>query len=353
MELLARHLSPDKYELHLGLITQADCGGYDLPARVHVHPLGARRARHALRRLIWLIWRVRPALILCGMAHLNLLVLLLRPLMTRGTKILVRQNGVVAATLQRPAWKGAIHWLGRVLYRNADRVICQSDAMAEEMGRFLKMHAEAIAVLPNPVDTERVRLTLDRTMGCSGGAWDGPGPHLLAVGRLAMEKGFDLLLSAFAQLRQEFPLADLTILGEGLERIQLEHLCRSFRFNQCIRFPGHVADPAEYFRGASLLAIASRHEGTPNAVLEAAAAGLPIVATPAAGGLVDLLQGKKGVWLAREISPGALAESLQSALWAIGPGERFVHPWLEGFRLERAIPAYERVIDTALGMGTS
>jgi glycosyltransferase involved in cell wall biosynthesis len=345
MELLARHLSPEKYALHLGLVTQGDGGSFGLPACVCVHLLGAGRVRYGALRLLRLIWRLRPRLILSGMAHLNLLVLLLRPLMPRGMKILVRQNGTVATTLQKPAWTGAIHWLARLLYHSADRVICQSDTMAEEVGEFLKAGVEAIAVLPNPIDTDRVRLTLDR----SSSVWDGPGPHLLAVGRLAKEKGFDLLLSAFAAVRQEFPSADLTILGEGPELVQLEHICGDSGFKQWIRFPGHVPDPSEYFRDASLLATASRHEGMPNAVLEAAAAGLPIVATPAAGGLVDLLQGQEGVWMAREISSGALAESLRSALRAIGPGERFIHQWLEGFQLERAIPAYERVIDTALG----
>lgn len=349
MELLARHLSPDKYELHLGLVTQADRGAYDLPAWVHVHLQGARRARYALLQLLRLIWRVRPELILCGMAHLNLLVLLLRPLMPRGTKILVRQNGTVAATIEKSGWGGAIRWAARMLYRSADRVICQSYSMAEDMGRFLKTSSKTLVVLPNPIDTEQIRLTLDRTGDHSGGSWAGSGPHLLAVGRLAKEKGVDLLLSAFSQVLDEFPLADLTILGEGSEGIELERLGEKSRLNQHIRFPGYVADPESYFNGASLLAVASRSEGTPNAVLEAAAAGLPIVATPADGGWFDSLQGEKGVWVAQEISSEALAKSLLSALRAIGPGERFVHQWLEGFRLEKAIAAYEGVIDAELG----
>ena len=69
--------------------------------------------------------------------------------------------------------------------------------------------------------------------------------------------------------------------------------------------------------------------------------------------MTDLLQGKKGVWVARQVSSEALAESLQSALLAIHPEERFAHPWADSFRLKNAIPAYERAIDAALGMTPS
>ena len=63
----------------------------------------------------------------------------------------------------------------------------------------------------------------------------------------------------------------------------------------------------------------SRHEGLPNALLEAAAAGLPIVAMPASGGVVELLRDQPGVWLAPEISAEALAASLLAALKLCGP----------------------------------
>jgi glycosyltransferase involved in cell wall biosynthesis len=89
----------------------------------------------------------------------------------------------------------------------------------------------------------------------------------------------------------------------------------------------------------------SRSEGLPNALLEAAASGLPIVSVPASEGLIELLEGQPGIWLAREISADALAESLLAALGALFPGERFAHPWIEQFGLEHAIPAYQELFE--------
>jgi len=92
----------------------------------------------------------------------------------------------------------------------------------------------------------------------------------------------------------------------------------------------------------------SRHEGLPNALLEAASGGLPLVALPASGGIMDLLRDQPGVWLAPEVSAEALAASLLTALRALRPGERFAHPFVETFRIDRAISAYENLIDRML-----
>ena len=89
----------------------------------------------------------------------------------------------------------------------------------------------------------------------------------------------------------------------------------------------------------------------PNALLEAAAGGLPVAATPACGGIVDLLQGQPGCWLAPEVSAEALAATLLIALEELVPSERFHHAFVETFRLESAILGYETVIDEVLMEG--
>lgn len=356
--LLARGLSREKYEVHLGLVTQADAGEPGLPGWVTVHPLGARRVRAGALRLLRLVQRLRPDVILSGMAHLNFMVLLLRPLFPRGTRILVRQNCTVSAALDFGGLPRYTRLLYRLLYCHADRVICQSHAMAEDLARELNMKCGEIAVLPNPVDMEGVLAASD-----GPDLWTGTGPHLLAVGRLSREKGFDVLLDALALVRARFADADLIVAGAGPEEAALKAQCRQLGLEHAVQFVGQVDCPYVYFPGTTVFVLPSRHEGMPNALLEAAVGGLPIVALPCSGGVVDLLGTLHGAWLASEISADALAATLLETLDTLHAGQRYwrtfrsahVEPHKSNgllkleeedeFGVEHAIGSYEELID--------
>jgi glycosyltransferase involved in cell wall biosynthesis len=340
--LLASGLSAAKYEIHLGIVTRSSFPSPSFPASVTVHRLGARRVRVSSLPLLRLVWRVRPRMVLSGMAHLNFLVLLLRPLFPAKTRVVVRQNATVSADLDSDRLPAYTRLLYRLLYRAADRVVCQTPAMAADLAEHSRINRAALAVLPNPIDLDTARSSTDPRQ------WSGPGPHLLAIGRLSPEKGFDLLLEAFWSLRRKFPSADLTILGEGPARPLLTEICRALQLETAVSFPGYVQRPETYFEGATLFVLSSRQDGMPNVLLEAAAAGLPIAAFPSSPGVAALLRGKQGVWMAPDISPPALADTLLSALDSLQPGQRFTHPWIEPFDMHRAIRGYEELIDRTL-----
>ncbi len=319
--LLARSLSAEKYDLHLALLTASGTEGTALPANVTVHAIGARRVRTAAPGLLGLIWRIRPAIVLAGMAHVGFLVLLLRPLLPRATRILVRQNGTASAIVASGRVPRYTRLLYRWLFPHAECVVCQSRAMADDLLTITNISPERLVVLPNPIDFAAIE-----SAAVAPSLWSGPGPHLLAVGRLAEEKGFELLLDALKTVRIQHPQADLTIAGEGPLREQLERQALELGLDDAIHLAGHLDRPQRYFPGATLFVLSSRHEGMPNALLEAAAAGMPLVATPASGGLCELLDAMPGAWLAAEVSATALSEAILAALEAIAPGERFHRP---------------------------
>ncbi len=316
--LLAKGLSRDKYDLHLGLVTATEAITNE--AGVTIHTLGASRVRKGAFRLLRLVRRVKPDVVLSGMAHLNFLVLLLRPFFPSGTRVLVRQNGTVSADLSfadLPRYTGLLY---RLLYRHADRVICQSQAMARDMAGVLGIEEDLIAVLPNPVDLDGIRAAASNPY-----EWTGPGPHLLAVGRLSREKGFDLLLEALPAVRKRFPQAGLVIAGAGPEDAALKTECRLLGLEAAVCFAGQMENPYVLFPGATLFVLSSRREGMPNALLEALAGGLEIVALPSSGGVIELLRDRPGTWLAPQISAKALAISMICALEALRTKQLCVH----------------------------
>ena len=114
-------------------------------------------------------------------------------------------------------------------------------------------------------------------------------PYLLSLGNLWPRKGFDLVLSAFAQLKTQH--LDLVIAGEGPEGPALRRLADALGLSARVRFLGQVVGEAKagWYRHAEAFVCASRREPFANVILEAQAAGLPVVAT-AVGGNTELVQ---------------------------------------------------------------
>jgi glycosyltransferase involved in cell wall biosynthesis len=278
------------------------------------------------------------------MAHLNLMVLLLRPLLPTMIRVCVRQNGDLSATLA--AFK--ISWLARrlyaIAYRRAHRVICQTPPMAAELLSQLGLEPQKLIVLLNPIDIDEIRAASSPAITVH----PSPNPRLVAIARLAHEKGLDLLLEAFAGLLRNHSNAELEILGTGPCRHALQAQCQALGIEDHVHFRGEVSHPARYFQSVTAFVLSSRHEGLPNALLEAAAAGIPIVALPASAGLVRLVSSQPGVWLAKTISASALENALINALASIQPGQRFSHTWVEPFHLKRALPAFEYMMEEVL-----
>lgn len=343
---LVQNLDPGRYAVHLVLLTESEWSGPEFPASVCVHCLGAKsavgasRARHAIFRLIVLAWDLRPQLIFIGMAHLAPLGLLLRALLPGQARIVLRQNGAPSSVLAAMPVQAFSRAVLAAAYRQADAVICQTQSSAEELQKDFNLDPARLRVLPNPVDVEHLR---DR-----GASPQEPHPCLLTVGRLVPEKGFDLLLDAFAALKDDFPSLRLRIAGSGPCRAALESQSRHLGIESRVEFLGQLRSPSQHFPDALTFVLSSREDELPNALLEAAAGGLPIVATPASTGLVDLISDRPGVWMAQDKSATALEKALRDALTCLRPRQRFAHEWMQPFSLPTAVAAYQQVFEQTL-----
>lgn len=148
-----------------------------------------------------------------------------------------------------------------------------------------------------------ITLALRSKLGLTGAE-----PVLLSVGRLSNEKGYLDLIEAAALLRKTVPDFRVVIVGEGPERPAIEKAIAHHGLNQNVVLAGHDNYVAPYFDMATLLLMPSHSEGSPNVLLEAMAAGLPIVAS-AVGGIPELLAHNETGLLIPPQNPQKLAES--------------------------------------------
>jgi glycosyltransferase involved in cell wall biosynthesis len=138
----------------------------------------------------------------------------------------------------------------------------------------------------------------------------GHGLHVGWIGRLSAEKGPDVMLDAFQHLA-DLPVT-LSFIGDGSGRASLEARAARAGVADRVRFHGRVADAATLLRAFDLVALSSRTEGTPMVLLEAMAAGIPIVATRV-GGVPDMLSDQEAILVESE-NPQALAAAIRSSL---------------------------------------
>lgn len=311
LSTLLRHLDRERFEPHLALLRLRRSADDDIPEGVTVHNLEFSRVRYALPGLVKLIRKIRPDVALSTVGHMNLALLACRPFLPRSVRILIGESTTLGVYL-RQVTKLPVVWasLYRFLYKRADTVICLSNAMKRELVQDFSVPPQRLVRIYNPVDVERIQ----RLAGLGGTPFAGPGPSLVAAGRFVREKGIDLLLDAMPGVRECFPHATLTLLGEGPLEPALKEQTRKLGLRDAIRFSGVQANPWRYFRQADLVIVPSRVDGLPYVPLEALAVGTPVVATDCPGGIREAAEGNDAIMLVRPHSPIALTKGIVSAL---------------------------------------
>lgn len=137
-------------------------------------------------------------------------------------------------------------------------------------------------------------------------------PVIGFLGRFVREKGLDILLEAFALLRDRGVVFEAVIGGDGEQRSAIERQILALDLQTHVRLVGWVKDPQAFYRRLDVLAVPSRKESFGLIILEAWRAGVPVIATRTAGPQEIITDGKSGLLV--DITPHALAEGLEKIL---------------------------------------
>jgi glycogen(starch) synthase len=254
----------------------------------------------------------------------------------------------VLVTLQQPLRRegtGVDTMQGRSV-RSADWVTCCSEALLVDTRRRLPEIASRSSVIPNAVDLPSLSPVPLPTNA----------PRLLCLGRLNIQKGFDLAVRALRVVINRFPNVRLTIAGDGPERHNLEQLVIELGLEQVVDFIGWVAPeqvPA-LMNTATIVIMPSRWEGLPLVALEAALMARPLVVTPVEGLPEVVIHQQTGLLVEKENSE-ALAEAIGFLLnrpeVAATLGQAARRHVQEIFSFEHCVSAYEAVYRRLAAVG--
>lgn len=316
-----------------------------LPPAVRVIDLHTDRVAHALPGLARYLRRERPAALLTAMEHAGLVALGARRLSGVAVRVVVSAHTIYSQeTRHFPHRRNRflVPFLVRRLYPRAGAIVAVSNGVAGDLARAAGLPRERIRVIPNPVITPELLVQMREPLEHP---WFAPGepPVVLSVGRLTAEKDFPLLLEAFVLLRRGGRRARLIMLGEGPERAKLEALIARSGLVAEIALPGFVANPYPYLVRAAVVALSSRWEGFGNVLVEALAAGAPVVSTDCPSGPAEILDGGRYGRLTPVGDAAALAAALSDTLDA-PPEPALLRQRSRDFTLERILPLYREVL---------
>lgn len=293
-----------------------------------------------LPALVGYLRRERPRALLSAKTVSNLVALWAAKLARAPTRMVIAEHVHLSTMLQRAAW-GALLPTIRRTYRRADVRAGCSRGVAEDLANLAGIASDDVVVLYNAVVhaglSEMARAPPEHPWF----APDAP-PVILGVGRLEAQKDFATLLRAFAWLRRR-RRARLVILGEGRQRADLEALAGTLGIAGDVDLPGGVPNPQAYMSRAAVFALSSRWEGLPGVVIEALAAGCPVVSTACKTGPEEILDGGAYGRLVPVADSRALADALVATLDDPLPGE-LLRRRAQCFSVERALARHLDVL---------
>jgi len=339
MATLLKHLDRARFEPLLALAAQKGTLPY-VPEDVPLFDLKCSKARRAVLKLTGLVRRHRPDVVFSTLGYLNLLIMLARFLMPGKTAFIARETNIPSINLLQSPYPRLFYFLYRKLYPKFDLLVCQSKDMETDLVHHFNIRPEKTAIINNPVDVAWVR-----EQSREGGSPIKPGAvNLLAAGKLMRQKGFDLLLQAFAKL--ENPGFHLTIMGRGKEEMSLKDLAEKLGIKDRVTFAGFLDNPYPAMAQADVFVLSSRFEGFPNVVLEACACGTPVAAFDCPGDVREIIASGVNGLLAAPEDVGALAEKINQCVSLSWDKQKIIHSVSERFGATHITNQYESLFES-------
>lgn len=348
---VASAIDPGRYEPVI--VLQSDGPRtYEPAEHVRVVEVGAPRTHSALLPMTRTLRAERPDLVYAVLPHLALIcAAATRTMRSPRPRLAVGIQNNLGAEL--PQWSNGalLQRLTPWVYRRADALVPVSAGLGDEAVDDFGAAREKVHVIPNAVAVDTI---------LAGAAKPEPHPWLddpaittlIAIGRLAPQKNYPVLLAAFAQLAERHPQARLLILGEGPLRDDLQARIDQLGLTDRVELAGARPNPFGFLVRADVFVSSSDFEGFPMVHLEALTCGVPVVATDCDFGPAEIL-GTDERWgvLAPTGSASGFAAAVDrlladparlAQLRADGPGRA------DAFRLERVLPQFEQLFDTLL-----
>lgn len=260
-----------------------------------------------LRQFYRILKQEQPDIVFSSVMPYNQRLLFLRPIF-KNVKFIVRNdnNLFTLSFIKKFALK--------ITYKNADVIVAQTEEMKSELTN-IGLKSSKIVVLHNFIDEKFI---LDKSKALSPFSLN-RAVRFVSVGRIATQKGFDILIQAFSLVKKHIPDAELYIVGDkcGVHKEEYERLINlslKLGVNDSVIFTGYTDNPYRYIKNSDAFVLSSRYEGLPNVLIEAQYLGIPSAVTKCIPMIGRMIKDGENGYLADTENPSSLAKAMIKAI---------------------------------------
>jgi len=339
---LAQGFAQNKLQVDLVLVKAEGPYLNQISPQINIIKLESPRLISSLPGLVNYLRQKRPKVLLSALEDTNFVAIWAKKLARVSTKVAVTVHNHLSYEAKNTTQlkRRLTPQFVRLFYPWADQVIGVSQGVANNLIE-LGVPAEKVTFIYNPIVTPELLTQLQDSVNHPWFLPDSP-PVILGVGRLTRQKDFATLIQAFAQLRRQLPTR-LMILGEGSEQVNLKNLVQQLGLSEDVTFPGFVANPYVYMASSAVLVLSSAWEGFGNVLVEAMAAGTPVVSTDCQSGPAEILVDGEYGKLVPVGDVAAMAEAIQLTLNHC-PNPEILKQRAKEFSLDKIVTKYQQLL---------
>ncbi|HEX8021898.1 glycosyltransferase [Mucilaginibacter sp.] len=307
---------------NLLFLKKVESGGLSIPDDLHAEYVGTGSVSGGFFRLVKSLSHYRNDYIIFSThPYLNAYLGFLKRIGYLRSKLIVRE---CSSVLTR--YSGLKKWSYKLAYRlgypGVNLIVCQTCSMRDSFVQHLPyIDEQRVIIQKNPIDIEQNLIKGEASLPIA----DATAEFICGAGRLIPEKGFDILIMAFDEIKASRPNLRLFIFGEGPEQASLEKLISELKLEDRVILKGWVANPMPYFKRAKACIVSSIKEGFPNVLLQMMILNPVVISTNCAGGIDEI----PGIYLAEADNVNSLTTTINIALSTNTPNKDLIMRYVE------------------------